>query len=107
MVKLLGVEFGRTSLAEIGVSGARDRLALLRALHDHVALELRKRQQYIAQQRVDRVVGQDAKVQHVDGDALVDHLGDEAGRLRHGPRQPVKLGNRTTSVSPLRTAASA
>ena len=90
MVKLLGVEFRRPSLTEIGVGGARDRLALLRALHDHVALELRERQQHVAQQRVDRVVGQDAEVEHVDGDALVDHLGDHAGRLRHGPRQPVE-----------------
>ena len=91
MVKLIGVEFGRAALTEIRVGGARDRLALLRALHDHVALELCKRQQHVTQQRVDRVVGQDAKVQHVDGDALVDHLGDEAGRLRHRPRQPVEL----------------
>ena len=90
MVKLFGVEFRRTSLAEIGVGRARDRLALLRALHDHVALELRERQQHVAQQRVDRVVGQDAEVQYVDGDALVDHVGDHAGRLRHGPRQPVE-----------------
>ena len=90
MVKLLGVEFGRPSFAEIGVGGAGNRLALLRALHDHVALELRERQQHVAQQRVDRVVGQDAEVEHVDGDALVDHLGDHAGRLRHGPRQPVE-----------------
>ena len=93
MVKLFGVEFRRTSLAEIGVGRAGDRLALLRALHDHVALELCKRQQHVAQQRVDRVVGQDAEVQHVDGDALVDHLGDETGRLRHRPRQPVEPGN--------------
>ena len=42
MVKLLGVELGRPSLAEIGVGRARNRLALLRALHDHVALELRE-----------------------------------------------------------------
>lgn len=91
MVKLLGVELGRAALTEIRVGGARDRLALLRALDDHVALELRERQQHVAQQRVDRVVGQDAKIQHVDGDALVDHLGDEAGRLRHRPRQPVQL----------------
>jgi len=42
VVKLLGVEFGRAALTEIRVSGARDRLALLRALHDHVALELRE-----------------------------------------------------------------
>lgn len=48
MVKLFGVEFGRPSLAEIGVGRAGDRLALLRALNDHVALELCKRQQYIA-----------------------------------------------------------
>jgi hypothetical protein len=93
VVKLFGVEFRRTSLAEIGVGRAGDRLALLRALHDHVALELCKRQQHVAQQRVDRVVGQDAEVQHVDGDALVDHLGDETGRLRHRPRQPVEPGN--------------
>ena len=93
MVELLGVEFRRPSLAEIRVGRARDRLALLRALHDHVALELRERQQHVAQQRVDRVVGQDAKVQHVDGDALVDHLGDEAGRLRHRPREAVELGD--------------
>ena len=91
MVKLLGVEFRRTSLAEIGVGRARNSLALLRALHDHVALELRERQQHVAQQRVDRVVGQDAEVQYVDGDALVDHLGDEAGRLRHRPREAVEL----------------
>ena len=90
MVKLLGVEFRRTSLAEIGVGRARNSLALLRALHDHVALELRERQQHVAQQRVDQVVGQDAEVEHVDGDALVDHLGDHAGRLRHRPRQPVE-----------------
>ena len=93
MVKLLGIELGRPSLAEIGVGRAGNRLALLRALHDHVALELCKRQQYIAQQRVDRVVGQDAEVQYVDGDALVDHLGDEAGRLRHRPREAVELGD--------------
>ena len=91
MVELLGVELGRTALTEIRVGRARDRLALLRALDDHVALELRERQQHVAQQRVDRVVGQDAKVEHVYGDALVDHLGDEAGRLRHRPRQPVQL----------------
>ena len=90
VVKLLGVEFGRPSLAEIGVGRAGNRLALLRALHDHVALELRERQQHVAQQRVDRVVGQDAEVQYVDGDALVDHVGDHAGRLRHRPRQPVE-----------------
>ena len=91
VVELLGVELGRAALTEIRVGGARDRLALLRALHDHVALELRERQQHVAQQRVDRVVGQDAKVQHVDGDALVDHLGDHAGRLRHRPREAVEL----------------
>ena len=79
MVKLLGVEFRRTSLAEIGVGRARNSLALLRALHDHVALELRERQQHVAQQRVDQVVGQDAEVEHVDGDALVDHLGGVHG----------------------------
>ena len=93
MVKLLGVELGRTALTEIRVGGARDRLALLRALHDHVALELRERQQHVAQQRVHRVVGQDAEVQYVDGDALVDHLGDESGRLRHRPREAVELGD--------------
>ena len=93
MVKLLGIEFRRAALTEIRVGGARDRLALLRALHDHVALELRERQQHVAQQRVDRVVGQDAEVQYVDGDALVDHLGDEAGRLRHRPREAVELGD--------------
>ena len=93
MVKLLGVELGRAALTEIRVGGARDRLALLRALHDHVALELRERQQHVAQQRVDRVVGQDAEVQYVDGDALVDHLGDESGRLRHRPREAVELGD--------------
>ena len=93
MVKLLGVEFGRTALTEIRVGGARDRLALLRALDDHVALELRERQQHVAQQRVHRVVGQDAKIQHVDGDALVDHIGDETGRLRHRPREAVELGD--------------
>ena len=90
MVKLLGVELGRPTFTEIGVGRARDRLALLRALHDHVALELCKRQQHVTQQRVDRVVGQDAEVQYVDGDALVDHLGDEAGRLRHRPREAVE-----------------
>ena len=90
MVKLLGVEFGRAALTEIRVGGARDRLALLRALHDHIALELRERQQHVAQQRVHRVVGQDAEVQYIDGDALVDHLGDEAGRLRHRPREAVQ-----------------
>lgn len=93
VVKLLGVEFGRAALTEIRVGRARDRLALLRALHDHVALELRERQQHVAQQRVDRVVGQDAEVQYVDGDALVDHLGDQAGRLRHRPREAVELGD--------------
>lgn len=93
VVELLGVELGRAALTEIRVGGARDRLALLRALHDHVALELRERQQYIAQQRVDRVVGQDSEIQHVDGDALVDHLGDQAGRLRHRPREAVELGD--------------
>ena len=91
MVKLLGVEFGRTALTEIRVGGARDRLALLRALDDHVALELRERQQHVAQQRVDRVVGQDAEVQYIDGDALVDHIGDEVGGLRHRPREAVEL----------------
>ena len=91
MVELLGVEFGRAAFTEIRVGGARDRLALLRALHDHVALELRERQQHVAQQRVDRVVRQDAEVQYVDGDALVYHLGDEAGRLRHRPREAVEL----------------
>lgn len=91
MVELLGIEFGRAALTEIRVGRARDRLALLRALHDHVALELCERQQHVAQQRVHRVVGQDAKIQHVDGDALVDHLGDEAGRLRHRPREAVEL----------------
>ena len=60
MVKLLGVELGRAALTEIRVGRARDRLALLRALNDHVALKLRERQQHVAQQRVDRVVGQDA-----------------------------------------------
>ena len=93
MVKLLGIELGRPSLAEIGVGRAGNRLALLRALHDHVALELCKRQQHVTQQRVDRVVGQDAEIQYVDGDALVDHLGDEAGRLRHRPREAVELGD--------------
>ena len=42
MVKLLGIELGRAALTEIRVSGARDRLAFLRALDDHVALELRE-----------------------------------------------------------------
>ena len=42
VVELLSVELGRTALTEIRVSGARDRLALLRALDDHVALELRE-----------------------------------------------------------------
>ena len=93
VVKLLGVELGRAALTEIRVGRARDRLALLRALHDHVALELRERQQHVAQQRVHRVVGQDAEVQYIDGDALVDHLGDEAGRLRHRPREAVELGH--------------
>ena len=93
VVKLLGVELGRTALTEIRVGRARDRLALLRALHDHVALELRERQQHVAQQRVHRVVGQDAEVQYIDGDALVDHLGDEAGRLRHRPREAVEPGD--------------
>lgn len=93
VVKLLGVEFGRAAFTEIRVGGARDGLALLRALHDHVALELRERQQHVAQQRVHRVVGQDAEVQYVDGDALVDHLGDQAGRLRHRPREAVQSGH--------------
>ena len=93
VVKLLGVELRRAALTEIRVGGARDRLALLRALHDHVALELRERQQHVAQQRVHRVVGQDAEVQYIDGDALVDHLGDKAGRLRHRPREAVELGD--------------
>ena len=91
MVKLLGVELGRAALTEIRVGRARDRLALLCALDDHVALELRERQQHVAQQRVDRVVGQDAEVQYVDGDALVDHIGDEVGGLRHRPREAVEL----------------
>ena len=93
VVELLSVEFWRTSFAEIGVGRTGDRLSLLRALHDHVALELCKRQQYVAQQRVDRVVGQDAEVQYVDGHALVDHVGDHAGRLRHRPREAVELGD--------------
>lgn len=93
MVKLLGVELRRATLTEIRVGRARDRLALLCALNDHVALELRERQQHVAQQRVDRVVGQDAEVQYVDGDVLVDHLGDEAGCLRHRPREAVEPGN--------------
>ena len=91
VVELFSVKLRRPTFTEIRVGGARDRLALLRALHDHVALELRERQQHVAQQRVDRVVGQDAKIQHVDGDALVDHLGDEAGRLRYRPREAVEL----------------
>ena len=91
MVKLLGVELGRAALTEIRVGRARDRLALLCALDDHVALELRERQQHVAQQRVDRVVGQDAEVQYIDGDALVDHIGDEVGGLRHRPREAVEL----------------
>ena len=37
MVKLLGVELGRAALTEIRVGGARDRLALLRELHDRTA----------------------------------------------------------------------
>lgn len=90
MVKLLGVEFGRAAFTEIRVGRASDGLTFLGALHDHVALELRERQQHVAQQRVHRIVGQDAKVQYVDGHALVDHIGDHAGRLRHGPRQPVE-----------------
>mgnify|MGYP007023325685 CR=1 FL=1 len=93
VVELLGVEFWRTPFAEIRVGRARDGLALLRALHDHVALELRERQQHIAKKRVDRVVRQDAEVQYVDGNTLVDHLGDETGRLRHRPREPVELGD--------------
>ena len=93
VVELLGVEFWRTPFAEIRVGRARDGLALLRALHDHVALELRERQQHIAKKRVDRVVRQDAEVQYVDGNTLVDHLGDESGRLRHRPREPVELGD--------------
>ena len=93
MVELFSVKLRRPTFTEIRVGGARDRLALLRALHDHVALELRERQQHVAQQRVHRVVGQDAEVQYVDGDALVDHLGDQAGRLRHRPREAVELGH--------------
>jgi len=93
VVKLLGIKLGRAALTEIRVGGARDRLALLRALHDHVALELRERQQHVAQQRVHRVVGQDAEVQYIDGDALVYHFSDEAGRLRHRPREAVELGD--------------
>ena len=93
MVKLFSVKLRRAALTEIRVGRARDCLALLRALHDHVALELRERQQHVAQQRVDRVVGQDAEIQYVDGDALVDHLGDQAGRLRHRPRKAVELGD--------------
>lgn len=93
VVELLGVEFRRASLAEMRIGGARDGFALLRALHDHVALELGERQQHIAQQRVHRIVGQNAEVQHVDGDALVDHLGDEPGRLRHRPREAVQPGD--------------
>lgn len=81
MVELFAVELGRTALAEIWVGGSRDGLALLRALDDHIALELRERQQHIAQQRVHRIVGQDTEIQHVDGDALVDHLSDETGCL--------------------------
>ena len=46
MVKLLGIEFGRAAFTEIRVGGARDRLALLRALHDHVALELLSPQEH-------------------------------------------------------------
>lgn len=56
VVELLGVEFWRTPFAEIRVGRAGDRLALLGALHDHVALELGERQQHVAQQRVHRVV---------------------------------------------------
>ena len=93
VVELLGVELGRAALTEIRVGRARNRLPLLRALHDHVALELRERQQHVAQQRIDRVVGQDAEVQYIDGHAFVDHLGDEAGRLRHRPREAVELGD--------------
>ena len=104
VVKLLGVERGRAALTEIRVGRARDRLALLRALYDHVALELRERQQHVAQQRVHRVVGQDAEVQYIDGDAIVDHLGDEAGRLRHRARQPVQFGDDEHIAAPqLRT----
>ena len=93
MVELFSVKLRRPTFTEIRVGGTRDRLALLRALHDHVALELRERQQHVAQQRVHRVVGQDAEVQYIDGDALVDHLGDEAGRLRHRPREAVEHGD--------------
>ena len=42
MVKLLGIEFRRPTFTEIRVGRARNSLALLRALHDHVALELCK-----------------------------------------------------------------
>ena len=104
VVKLLGIKLGRAALTEIRVGGARDRLALLRALHDHVALELRERQQHVAQQRVDRVVGQDAEVQYIDGDALVYHFSDKTGRLRHRPREAVKPGDDEHIAAPqLRT----
>ena len=93
VVELLGVEFWRTPFAEIRVGRTGDGLAFLGALHDHVALELRERQQHVAKKRVHRVVRQDAEVQYVDGNALVDHVGDEAGRLRHRPREPVEPGD--------------
>ena len=46
MVELLGIEFGRAALTEIRVGRARDRLVLLRALHDYVALELLSPQEH-------------------------------------------------------------
>ena len=93
MVELLSVEFWRTAFTEIGVGGAGDGLALLGTLHDHVALKLGERQQHVAKKRVHRVVRQDAEVQHVNGNALVDHVCDKAGRLRHRAREPVEAGN--------------
>ena len=104
VVELLGVELGRAALTEIRVGRAGDGLALLSTLHDHVALELRERQQHVAQQRVDRVVGQDAEVQHVNGNTLVDHVCDKAGRLRHRPREAVEAGDDEHIAAPqLRT----
>lgn len=46
MVELLGIEFGRAALTEIRGGRARDRLALLRALYDHIVLELLSPQEH-------------------------------------------------------------
>ena len=46
MVKLFSVKLRRAALTEIRIGGARDRLALLRALYDHVALELLSPQEH-------------------------------------------------------------